>query len=265
LLLVCNDAAGFEGALEELEYWIIEGILPHQSLRATGDNEKWLPTEYDPRTRLLWEISPDGTRKPARAEIQRVHAHHGDWEHFAPEAVRFWLRGPTNEPIVRLTLTQALRRNRIYWLNRFATRTKVSVHIVPGPSIPISECQSTDLGAMAAEPSVPPDSGAMVPAEPCAPPDSAAMAPTEPCAPPDSGAMAPTEACMPTEDVAARRQAVVYPILRSLGMTVSRWAAKAGVDPSVAYGYVKGTSNPRPENRVALAEVLKAQESDLPL
>lgn len=60
------------------------------------------------------------------------------------------------------------------------------------------------------------------------------------------------------------RACFVAPILRSKGMSRCKWASKAGVDPSVVYDYLKGISNPRPENRNALAEAIGVQESDLP-
>ena len=67
-----------------------------------------------------------------------------------------------------------------------------------------------------------------------------------------------------SEPIVESREAVVLPILRAKGMTRSRWATNAGVDPSVVYDYLKGVSNPRPESRNALAEVLGLRESELP-
>lgn len=66
------------------------------------------------------------------------------------------------------------------------------------------------------------------------------------------------------EDVRARRQAYVLPKLADKGMSKSKWAAKAGVDPSVVYDYLAGESSPRPDSRKALAEVLEVESSDLP-
>jgi len=64
--------------------------------------------------------------------------------------------------------------------------------------------------------------------------------------------------------VSERRRAYVQPHLQRRGLTVSSWADAAGVDPSVAYDYLSGKSNPRPESRRALAEALGASPQDLP-
>jgi len=67
-----------------------------------------------------------------------------------------------------------------------------------------------------------------------------------------------------TKTVAELRKERIDPILRDKGMSPSRWASKAGVDPSVVYDYLSGKSNPRPDSRKALAEVLELEPSDLP-
>jgi transcriptional regulator with XRE-family HTH domain len=60
------------------------------------------------------------------------------------------------------------------------------------------------------------------------------------------------------------RKAFVVPLLRKHGMTRSKLATKAGIDPSVVYDYLSGKSDPRPDNRNLIAEVLGIQESELP-
>ncbi len=60
------------------------------------------------------------------------------------------------------------------------------------------------------------------------------------------------------------RKAFVNPILLEKGMSPSRWANLAGVDPSVVYDYLSGKSDPRPDNRKVLAEVLGLKPSELP-
>lgn len=77
-----------------------------------------------------------------------------------------------------------------------------------------------------------------------------------------AAANAPSESLV--ERRAATRSAFVTPILKKKGMTPSRLATKAGVDPSVVYDYLSGKSNPRPDNRNLLAEVLGIDESKLP-
>lgn len=52
------------------------------------------------------------------------------------------------------------------------------------------------------------------------------------------------------------RSAVITPLLTEKGLTRSKWAAKAGVDPAVVYDYLAGKSSPRPESRKALAEAI---------
>jgi hypothetical protein len=66
-----------------------------------------------------------------------------------------------------------------------------------------------------------------------------------------------------TERLAADRKARINPILLSKGMSASRWAAAAGVDPSVVYDYLAGKSMPRRENKKALADSIGVQVSDL--
>ena len=63
---------------------------------------------------------------------------------------------------------------------------------------------------------------------------------------------------------ADRRAAIVGPLLRAKGLTPAQWAGLAGLDPSVAYDYLAGKSNPRPQSRTALAGVLKIPLHDLP-
>jgi ribosome-binding protein aMBF1 (putative translation factor) len=63
---------------------------------------------------------------------------------------------------------------------------------------------------------------------------------------------------------ATARKAFVEPLLKKKGMTRSKLATKAGVDPSVVYDYLAGKSSPRPDNRNAIAEVLGIEESHLP-
>lgn len=60
------------------------------------------------------------------------------------------------------------------------------------------------------------------------------------------------------------RSDFIMPILEKKGLTRSGWAARAGVHPDVVYGYLDGTSTPRPENRNALAGALDISESKLP-
>jgi len=63
-------------------------------------------------------------------------------------------------------------------------------------------------------------------------------------------------------DRAQRRAAVIEPLLKDRNLTKSKWADEAGVDPSVVYDYMAGKSNPRPENRRAMAGAIGGQ--DLP-
>ena len=66
------------------------------------------------------------------------------------------------------------------------------------------------------------------------------------------------------ETCGAERRAVLEPILQQKGYSRSKWATVAGVDPSVVYDYLKGTSNPNPESRKALAEAIGLSVDALP-
>ncbi|HYL74712.1 MAG TPA: helix-turn-helix transcriptional regulator [Bryobacteraceae bacterium] len=66
------------------------------------------------------------------------------------------------------------------------------------------------------------------------------------------------------DSLAVTRQAYILPLLQQKGMSKSKWATVAGVDPSVVYDYLAGESDPRPDNRKALAETLGLKPSDLP-
>jgi hypothetical protein len=61
----------------------------------------------------------------------------------------------------------------------------------------------------------------------------------------------------------SRRQ-FIEPLLTKKGLTPSKWASEAGVDPSVVYDYLNEKSNPRPDSRKDLAEVLGLEPSELP-
>jgi lambda repressor-like predicted transcriptional regulator len=66
------------------------------------------------------------------------------------------------------------------------------------------------------------------------------------------------------EHLSATRKAFVVPLLKKKGMTRSKLATEAGIDPSVVYDYLSGKSTPRPDNRNVIAEVLGVAESELP-
>jgi hypothetical protein len=60
-------------------------------------------------------------------------------------------------------------------------------------------------------------------------------------------------------------RADVKALLSRTGLTPSGWAQKGGYDPSVAYDYLNGRSNPRPSTRNDLAQVLGLTGEDLPV
>jgi hypothetical protein len=70
--------------------------------------------------------------------------------------------------------------------------------------------------------------------------------------------------CSLAERLAADRKARIMPILQSEGISASRWAKLAGVDPSVVYSYFAGKSMPRPANKKALADSIGVKISDFP-
>jgi len=73
-----------------------------------------------------------------------------------------------------------------------------------------------------------------------------------------------TEADIEREQRSKSRRQFVEPLLAARAITVTEWATKAGVDPSVALDYLNGLSSPRPKNREALAGVLNLRSPDLP-
>lgn len=65
-------------------------------------------------------------------------------------------------------------------------------------------------------------------------------------------------------DLAERRKAVVFPILRAKHWSRSKLAAKAGVSKNSVYEYLAGERNLSCENRDALAQELGLKPLDLP-
>jgi hypothetical protein len=76
----------------------------------------------------------------------------------------------------------------------------------------------------------------------------------------------PTEVAIPDDQNvrAERRRAAIEPLLKANGFSQAKWANIAGVDTSVVYDYMSGSSQPRPESRNALAGALDLKEPDLP-
>jgi len=64
--------------------------------------------------------------------------------------------------------------------------------------------------------------------------------------------------------VGAHRRAILQPILDKLGYSRSKWATRAGVDPSVVYKYMSGTSDPNAGSRKVLAEAIGLSADKLP-
>jgi hypothetical protein len=62
---------------------------------------------------------------------------------------------------------------------------------------------------------------------------------------------------------ARERTGYVKPKLAQKGWSVLQWAKTAGVSQAVAYDYLNDKSDPRADNRRALAEALGVQASDL--
>jgi hypothetical protein len=60
------------------------------------------------------------------------------------------------------------------------------------------------------------------------------------------------------------RRALVEPRIAAKGWSIAQWATAAGVSQTVAYDYLNGKSEPRPENRTALANALDLEPQDLP-
>jgi len=109
----------------DLALRIIEGILPDRGVAKV--RSKWSPEiaalsiEQHMESEIIWECRPDGSRVPARAEIQAAYAQHGDWEALAPKSVRWNLRFPPASADVRETIRQLLERRMFTWLDRFSS------------------------------------------------------------------------------------------------------------------------------------------------
>lgn len=65
-------------------------------------------------------------------------------------------------------------------------------------------------------------------------------------------------------ELAAARQAVVNPILKSKRWTRGRWVTKAGVSKNSVYEYLEGKRNLSQENREAMAQALGLPPEQLP-
>jgi hypothetical protein len=68
-----------------------------------------------------------------------------------------------------------------------------------------------------------------------------------------------------TEVKANRRTARIKPLLDAKGWSVSQWASNAGVSTTVAYEYLSGKSDPRPDNRKALADAVGLEIQNFPV
>ena len=65
-------------------------------------------------------------------------------------------------------------------------------------------------------------------------------------------------------ELAAKRRAVIMPILKKLHWRRGKWATKAGVGKNSIYEYLDGTRNPSELNRKAMADALGLAAEDLP-
>jgi hypothetical protein len=63
---------------------------------------------------------------------------------------------------------------------------------------------------------------------------------------------------------AAKRQAMIMPILQQKRWRRGKWATEAGVGKNCIYEYLKGRRNPGYDNRKPMAEALGLTEDQLP-
>lgn len=86
-----------------------------------------------------------------------------------------------------------------------------------------------------------------------------------PTAQPRSGQNVPIEGVDGSQAaLAARRRAVVMPILKQKRWTRGKWATQAGVGKNSIYEYLDGTRNPGNDNRQAMADALGLKLEELP-
>jgi hypothetical protein len=122
---------------------LIEGIMPDRGLASV--RAKWSPefsklsTEKGIVNEILLECREDGTKAHAREEILEADAPHGDFENFAPAAIRLSLRFPKNA-LIRESLRQVFERRIHYWIGRF--RVKIETVLTP-TSIPSHQRMGT--------------------------------------------------------------------------------------------------------------------------
>jgi hypothetical protein len=263
--------------LAELKASIVEEIMPDVGLaRATLTDKmiEGISIVWEMATGLYYEERRDGTRTLARDEILAALGRHGDWERLSPACIRYVLRRSKEaNALVRAALDQELtmgayapRASAVGSIGLQAATTARPPGAPPGRQLP------PGIELIVTPPPADPSYVRAVPAEyPVAermPEQQTKPATTEPQLDAPS-AESQTEAPKSQEDPitarAAAREAFVRPILRKIGITASRWATKAGVDPSVVYDYLSGRSKPMPDNRIALAKVLGVPEADLPL
>lgn len=120
-----RSAASLDASLEDLSGRLVEGILPDHGLalaRKTRDPAfSWskVAFEHELDSDVIWERDAEGRRVPACTEVVETYAQHGDWERFAPEGVRFQIRWPVQNALVRAALRQALAMRKAYWAGRF--------------------------------------------------------------------------------------------------------------------------------------------------
>jgi hypothetical protein len=112
-----NHAADQEH-LEKLLAYVVQGIMAAQSLArarppseaAGGQGHIW---QY--ATGEQWQEGAGGAKRPVK---DPAYGQHGDWERFAPRAVRSLLRLSPYRENVRFALDSALREKMTYWMFR---------------------------------------------------------------------------------------------------------------------------------------------------
>lgn len=255
-----NGSRELETALElELIPDIISDILPERSLSQALANEQvpasgHLIVRADSRGLVSASTDPAAWNDLARLQdspprmASAVYGEHGDWERFVPSPCKRTLRfsGPAEE--AKDFLIRAMRPRIFYWAGKVQAVTEgckesATEQKPSGASAEIEAGASVPEGV---------ERGVCIKRKP----------PARTRTDRHGESAVDTQA---RDERAARRQAVVMPILRNKRWKMGRLATNAGVGKNSVYEYLDGTTGKiTHENREAIAAALGLKPEQIP-